>query len=135
MAKKSHARSTKATQHSSATPGCNLLLALTLVPLVIGVLLIGAWVLDIEIFEDPQAQITVAVLFILLGFAASNAMQKRWRLAAGWGLLMIADLVILAWLNVWAQTVAIGIGVMGITFLAIEFYRQYRQGRVENKKK
>jgi len=106
-----------------------------LVPLVIGVLLIGAWVLDIEIFEDPQAQITVAVLFILLGFAASNAMQKRWRLAAGWGLLMIADLIILAWLNVWAQTVAIGIGVMGITFLAIEFYRQYRQGRVENKKK
>ncbi len=135
MSKKSPARSSKATQQSSATPGCNLLLALTLVPLIIGGLLIGAWALDIEIFGDPQAQITVGVLFILLGFTASNAMQKRWRLAAGWGLLAIADLVILAWLNVWAQMVAIGFGAVGIIFLAIEFYRQYRQGRAEKQKK
>lgn len=130
MTKKSNPRRT-ATRPGPTAPGCNLLLALTLVPLVIGALLIGAWVLDLEIFGDPQAQITVAVLFILLGFAASNALQRRWRLAAGWGLLMIADLVILAWLDVRAQMVAIGIGAVGVIFLIIEFYRQYQQGRAE----
>lgn len=127
MTKKSHAGNTKATQGAPA--GCNLLLALTLVPLVIGALLIGAWVLDIEVFGDPQSQITVGILFILLGFAASNALQRRWRLAAGWGLLILADLVILAWLDVRAQIVAIGFGVVGLIFLAIEFYRQYQQGK------
>jgi len=135
MTKISRTGNTKATRQSLAAPGCNLLLALTLVPLIIGALLIGAWVLDILIFEDAQSQITVAFLFFLLGFAASNAMQKRWRLAAGWGLLMLADLVILAWLDVRAQTVAIGFGGVGVVFLAIEFYSQYQQGRVEKEKK
>jgi hypothetical protein len=134
MTKKSTAGKTKTTGQSPAPPGRNLLLALTLVPLLIGILLIGAWALDIEIFGDPQAQITVGILFILLGFATSNAMQKRWGLAAGWGLLMLADLVILAWLDVRAQMVAIGCGAVGVVLLAIEFYKQLQQGKAEKRK-
>lgn len=135
MAKKSPARNTKATQRQPAAPGRNLLLTLTLVPLVVGILLIGAWVLDILIFDDAQSQVTVAILFILLSFTGSNALQRRWRLAAGWGLMMCADLVILAWLNIWAQIVAIGFGLVGLIFLAIEFYRQYQRGSLEKAKK
>jgi membrane-bound ClpP family serine protease len=135
MTKKSPARNIKAIRRSPSASGCNLLLALTLVPIVIGVLLIGAWVLDISIFDDAQSQIIVGILFILLGFAASNILQKRWRLAAGWGLLMCADLVLLAWLNVWAQAIAIGFGLVGLIFLGIEFYRQYRQGQQSKLKK
>ncbi|RPI88285.1 MAG: hypothetical protein EHM40_22425 [Chloroflexi bacterium] len=129
-------RSSKAQKAGSAvpsSPGRNVLLALTLVPLIIGLLLIGAWVLDISIFDDPQSQVTVAVLFLLLGFALSNVVQKRWRLAAGWGLLMLADLVILVWLEVWAQAAAIGLGLLGLAFLGIEFYGQYRQNKDRQK--
>ncbi len=134
MTRKSRAGNTKATPHNPAAPGRNLLLTLTLVPLVIGVLLIGAWVLDISIFDDAQSQVTIGILFILLGFAASNALQKRWGLTAGWGLLMIADLVVFAWLDARTQLVAIGFGVVGLIFLASEFYRQYHF-RVEKEKK
>jgi len=50
-------------------------------------------------------------------------------------LLMCADLVILAWLELWAQVVAIGFGLVGLIFLAVEFYRQYQQGKLEKVKK
>jgi hypothetical protein len=134
MTKKPTSKNKQVTSKRKSTPGGNILLTLTLVPLVIGILLIGAWVLDIAIFDEPQLHITVGILFILFGFVASNALQKRWKLAAGWGLLMCADLVILAWLAVWAQVVAIGFGLVGLVFLSIEFYSHYRRGRAENAK-
>jgi hypothetical protein len=131
MTKKSSSRNKKTDLQKRASPGRNVFLMLTLVPLIVGVLLISAWVLDILILEDAQSQVTIGILFFLLSFAASNALQKRWRLASGWGLLMCADLVILAWLDVRAQTVAMGIGLIGVIFLGIEFYKQYRQGKTE----
>jgi len=82
-------RAQKSTKNPSSkresSPGRNVILALTLVPLVIGIILIGAWVLDLELLDNPQSQVTVGIFFFLLAFAASNAIQKRWRLAAGWG--------------------------------------------------
>jgi hypothetical protein len=134
MTKKSHAASTKATRQGPAGMGHNLLLTLTLIPAIIGLLLIGAWILDILIFEDAQSQVIVGILFMLLGFTASNALQRHWRLAAGWGLLVIADLVVLLWLDVRAQIVAIALGLVGLILLAIEFYGQYRS-RAEIEKK
>lgn len=106
--------------------GRNLLLALSLVPLIFGVLLIITWALEIEIFSDPQLHITVGFLFMLFSFFISNVIQKRWLLAAGWGLIMLADLVILTWLHVWAQTVAAVIGVGGLVCIGMELYRRYR---------
>lgn len=131
MAKKTKQKYTRAAAQKRSGLGKNLLLTLTLVPLIIGVLLIGAWVLDILVLDDFQAQITVGVLFFLLSFAASNALQKKWRLAAGWGLLMCADLVLMGWLEVWAQVTALGVGLIGLILLLIEFYRQYRSGGPE----
>lgn len=133
MTKKS-SRNKKPGPEKKSSPGRNILLTLTLVPLVIGVLLIGAWALDISVLEDEQSQITIGILFFLLSFAASNALQNRWRLAAGWGLLMCADLVILIWLELWAQVVALGFGLLGLIFLAVEFYRQYQLGKAKQAK-
>jgi hypothetical protein len=135
MAKKSPPRNNKLDTGKKSSPGRNVLLTLTLVPLIIGVLLIGAWALDILILEDDQSQITIGILFFLLSFAASNALQKQWRLAAGWALLMCADLVILAWLDVRAQIVAAAFGLVGSVFLAVEFYQQYQQGKAKPMKK
>jgi len=114
-----------------ASPGKNVLLALSLVPLVIGLILIGAWVLDLELLNNPQSQVTVGIFFFLLTFTASNAIQNRWRLAAGWGLLAVADLITLAWLNIAAQIGAIGAGLFGIVLLGIEFYQHYKQGKAK----
>ena len=114
-----------------ASPGRNVFLSLTLVPLIIGIILIGAWVLDIAIFNDSQAQITVGIFFFLLTFTTSNAIQKRWRLTAGWGALAVADIVTLGWLNVVAQVIAIIVGLTGLVLLGTEFYKQYQQNKMK----
>jgi hypothetical protein len=121
----------KLSSKKRSSPAKNVLLSLTLVPLVIGVILIGAWVLDLELLENPQSQVTVGIFFFLLAFTMSNAIQKRWQLAAGWGLLAIADIVTLALLNVAAQIIALSVGLVGIVLLGIEFYKQYREGRTK----
>ena len=92
--------------------GKNILLTLTLVPVVIGLLLILAWALDFEILEN-QSEIQVGIFFILLGFALSNILQKKYGLAAGWGSLAVADLIILTWWNIWAQAIAAVAGLAG----------------------
>jgi len=121
------------TSKKRSSPGRNVFLALTLVPLVIGIIFVGAWVLDLEILDSLQSQITVGIFFFLLSFTASNAVQKRWTLTIGWGMLAIADIVTLAWLNVIAQVVALILGMIGIILLGIEFYKQYQQGKLKNK--
>lgn len=135
MSTKSTSKNRSAASSKKFTPRKNLLLALTLVPFIIGFLLIGAWVLDIEIFDAPQLHVTVGILFFLLSFAISNLLQKRWMLAIGWGLLMVADLIVLAWLHVLAQVFALVLGLIGVVFLGIEFYRQYQANKLEQAKK
>jgi hypothetical protein len=111
-----------------------LLLALTLVPMVIGVLLIGAWALDLEIFDDPQSQTLVGILFILFSFAASNGLQKKRELAIGWSLLTLADLILLLWIELWAQILAIIAGVTGLGILLFIFYQRWKEEQGHSKK-
>lgn len=129
--KQSQKYNKKLSSKKRSSPTKNVLLSLTLVPLIIGVILIGAWVLDLEFLENPQSQVTVGIFFFLLAFTMSNAIQKRWQLAAGWGLLAVADIVTLAWLNVAAQIIALSVGLIGIVLLGIEFYKQYREGKTK----
>lgn len=131
MAQKKRSTNTKSARPRRAAPGKNLLLTLTLVPLVIGILLIGAWALDFSVLADNESQLTLGILFCLLSFALSNVLQRRWWLAAGWALLVFSDLILLISLAVWAQVAAIAVGLLGLAFLVVEFYRQYRQNRVE----
>jgi hypothetical protein len=127
MPKKKSPKKLPVTKRSS--PGKNVLLSLTLVPLVLGIIFLGAWALDIEILGDIKSQITVGIFFFLLAFTTSNAIQKRWLLASGWGLLAVADIVTLAWLNVVAQAIALTVGLIGVVLLGVEFFRQYKQGK------
>ncbi len=131
MAKK-RTSNNKGSPKEKRSPARNVWLMLTLVPLIIGILLIFAWAMDFLLLEDPQAQLFVGIFFFLLSFAASNALQKRRGLAIGWALLMLADLILLAWLNLWAQIAAILVGVAGLGFILVEFYRQYRQGQADH---
>jgi len=135
MPKRPQKSNKKMPSNRKSSPGRNVFLSLTLVPLAIGIILIGAWALDIELLGSPQSQITVGIFFFLLTFTASNAIQKRWRLAAGWGFLALADIVTLAWLNVVAQVIALSIGLIGLALLGIEFYNQYQQAKAKNLKK
>lgn len=131
MAKKVSPQGKTTQTRQASSPGKNVFLSLTLVPLVIGMILIGAWVLDIELLDDLQSQVIAGVFFFLLAFTASNIVQKRWMLAAGWGLLAVADIVTLAWLNIAAQIVALSAGAIGVVLLGIEFYKQFKQNTRE----
>lgn len=111
-----------------------LFLALSLVPMVIGMLLIGAWAIDIYIFDDPQSQTLIGLLFILFGFAVSNMLQKNRDLAIGWSLLTIADLVLLFWIELWAQILALITGLVGLGFLLVVFYQRWKDERAKTKK-
>ena len=113
----------------------SLLMALTLVPMMFGVGLIVAWALDIYIFGDPESQPLIGVLFILLGFAASNALQKNRDLAIGWFLLALADLVSLVFAYFWAQITALIVGLAGLGFLIVGFYQRYKEDQAKTKKK
>ena len=132
MSKKT-SKSKNTSRKKQSLPGQNMLLTLALVPMVIGLILIGAWVLDIEILADSQSQIIVGIFFFLLTFTASNALQKRWPLALGWGLLAVADIISLGWLNVVVQVVALVVGLIGLGLLTIEFYRQYQRNKTQAK--
>lgn len=101
------------------------LLATSLVPLVIGGLLIVGWALDI-LFWEGQIQPIVGGLFILLSFAAANALQRNWNLAVGWLLLAIADVLVLSWLHIWVQIFSGILALIGISLLLWEFYQRYK---------
>ncbi len=103
-----------------------LLMALTLVPMVIGGLLILGWALDIYLWGDGSTQIYIGLLFILVSFAVSNGLQKKWYAAAGWTLLAISDLLLLIFINLPTQVIALSIGAAGLLLLGIEFYRRWR---------
>lgn len=135
MAKKVSPKSRKTASAERPSPARNVFLALTLVPFILGLILIGAWVLDLAVMDTPQSQVTVGVFFFLLAFTASNLFQKRWRLAIGWGLLAVADLVTLAWLNLAVQVAALAAGLGGFVLLALEFYAQYKMNKASEGKK
>lgn len=105
-----------------------LLLALTLVPLVIGGLLILGWALDIYLWDNAITQIYVGILFILASFALSNGLQKNWFAASGWALLAVSDVLLLVVINLVSQIAAFVLGAVGLLLLGVEFYRRW-QGR------
>lgn len=106
-----------------------LLLLVTVVPMLAGIFLFVASWFDIQLFGTPESQTVAGALLALLGFAAANAIQKLWRLAAGW-LLLAA--------GVWLATAAPGtpllwagvaVGAAGAVFVLWAFVLRYRQVR------
>jgi len=136
MTAKTAKKNRKDRKNLSTTPGWHrILLTLTLVPMILGILLIGAWVVDITFWEEPTAQVIIGALFILLSFSAMNALQKRWNLALGWFLLAIADILVISWLNIYVQVFAIIMGIGGLTLLGVEFYKQIDANKAKGSKR
>lgn len=130
MAKKRSKQNLATKKPENSQPlSISILLTLTLVPMVIGILMIGAWALDIELWEDPQAQVIIGLLFILVSFAVSNGLQKKWRLAAGWSILAISDAILLLWLNVAVQIIALVLAVVGLIIIISEFINQWKKNK------
>jgi hypothetical protein len=123
-------------QKNSTQPARGLrgiLLALTLVPLIIGVVLIIFWALDLEAFGDPERLPPVALFFILVSFTISNALQKRWNLTAGWAFLSGASLLL--WISTQPTMLIFSLllGLVGIGFIGFEFARRMRQNNPDRK--
>ena len=135
MAKRNQRTHPVGKKASSAASWSRLLLALTLVPLVIGGLLILAWALDMILWEPPDTQVWVGILFILLSFAASNTIQRKWYPALGWALLAIADFIVFRWINLSIQIVAGVLAVFGSGLILFEIYRTWRAQRQTSTKK
>jgi hypothetical protein len=111
-----------------------LLLALTLLPLASGVLLIVAWSFDFIIWISPDFQISIASLFILLSFAASNLVQKNWLLAGGWLLFAMADWLLLNRIDTPSQVTGIILGAAGLLVIGYEIYRRTKQGNSQQQR-
>lgn len=108
-------------------------LALTLVPLVGGLILMGAWALDIQLTRNLESQTWIGLLFLLLSFILSNLIQRRWRLFLGWLLLGISDFILLVWVSLYAQGMAAIIGIAGVLVLGVEFYRRIVENAQANR--
>lgn len=116
----------KSARNQQAQPQIiRILLALTLAPLILGIALIGAWSLDITLIGELESQVWVGLLLILFSFTLSNLLQKKWGLFAGWGLLTVADFMLLRWVDLRVQIVALALAAIGMGFLIIGFYRQF----------
>lgn len=110
-----------------------ILLALTLVPLIVGVALIIFWALDLETFGDPERLPPVAMFFILISFTVSNALQKRWNLTAGWAFLSSASLLL--WISTQPTMLifALILGLIGLGFIGFEFFKRIKQNSLAGK--
>jgi hypothetical protein len=110
-----------------------ILLALTLVPLIVGVVLIIFWALDLKTFGDPERLPPVALFFILISFTISNALQKRWSLTAGWAFLSGASLLL--WISTQPAMLIFSLilGLVGLGFIGFEFARRMRQNNPARK--
>ena len=117
-------------QKNSTQPARGLrgiLLALTLVPLIVGVALIIFWALDLETFGDPERLPPVAMFFILISFTVSNALQKRRNLTVGWALLSSASLLLWISTQPTMLILALILGLVGLGFIGLEFAKRIKQ--------
>jgi hypothetical protein len=122
-------KSSRALSHEKTAQRTNwkqIFLALSLVPLVAGVILIIMWAMDFFLWQPPDTQVTIAVLFIFLSFSASNFFQDKRLLAVGWFLLMIADGLLLSQLRGPGQILAIILGVIALGLFTFEVFRRVR---------
>jgi len=122
------------TRQKEERPGWkNLILALSLVPLIAGIFFIIAWALDWDLIGSLENQVYVGILFILLSFAITNLVLQRWLLFAGWLLLGIADLLFLFWVNPSAQIAAAVLGIAGAGMIGFRYFQQIAQHAPQEK--
>ncbi|MBM4456967.1 MAG: hypothetical protein FJ011_04225 [Chloroflexi bacterium] len=104
-----------------------ILLLLTIIPMLAGVILfVAAWA-D-WVFIGAQAEQTVTgALLALLGFAAANLLQSRWLLACGWTSAAAAVWLVVSRPAPWAGAVGAIAGATALIAVVIEFGRRFRR--------
>lgn len=104
-----------------------LLLLLTIVPMAVGVVLfVAAWA-DWVFLGSQMGQTVAGALIALLGFAAANALQAHWLLAAGWAGLGIGVWLLVGHSDVpWMFWLGAAAGIGALVCLGLEFVRRYR---------
>lgn len=127
MASRSTNRRLSSKRAASKYPLRQMLQALALVPLVLGVLLILTALVGAIVWRSSQEQAVMGGLYILFSFAASNALQKQWSLVLGWVLLGAA-----IWLAVYLPTLgarfaAAALAGLGVAIISRQFLRRRRQ--------
>ena len=110
------------------------LLVFSMAPLVLGLMLIIATLLDIVVWGSLELQAVVGVLCVLVSFVASNALQKQWNLAGGWLLLGGAVWLWVNWRETWVRGLAYVIGGLGLVLLAREFMQRFGEQQRKAKK-
>ena len=128
-------RPTSPAPADSADRRARSLLALTLFPLVLGLVLISAALVGISLWDAWVTQAMVGGLFVLVSFAASNALQKKWNLAAGWLLVGAAAGFGFSLAQTWATVVAFVLGGVGLYLLLTEFIKRGWERQRRSRKK
>lgn len=107
-----------------------VLLLLTIAPMALGVVLfVAAWA-DWVFLGSQMGQTVAGALLALLGFAASNAVQQRWLLAAGWTALAVAVYLLVGRsAERWALWLGAAAGVTALILLGLAFIGRYREIR------
>jgi hypothetical protein len=100
------------------------LLILAMVPLGVGLLLIISAFTGVVVWGTLEKQVLMGGLYILFSFAASNAIQRQWTLAAGWTLLGLGAWLGLNHREAEAKIIAAALFGTSIALLAREFFRR-----------
>ncbi len=108
-------------------PWQRALLLLALAPLAVGILLIVMVPVGIIVWNSPTEQITMGGFYLLFSFAASNAVQKVWKLTIAWTLLGVAAWLALNRPETWAKVAAAALIGISVTLISREFMRRRRQ--------
>jgi hypothetical protein len=109
-------------------------LALTLVPIIIGLILMIAWVLDYNLTGSLENQGLVGMAFLLASFALSNLLQKRWNLLIGWVLLLVSNLITLLFpTELMMQIISLVLLLGALAMLGTEYFHRIRENAEANK--
>jgi hypothetical protein len=116
-------------------PWQRALLLLAVAPLAVGILLIITASVGFIVWDTPMQQIIMGGFYILFSFAASNAVQKEWKLAASWALLGVAAWLALNRPETGVKIVAAALIGLSVTLISSEFLRRRRQALESGKGK
>lgn len=108
-------------------------MVLTAVPMVMGLFLFVASWFDLLLVGTAETQTLAGALLALGGFAAANALQGLWRLAAGWLLIAAATWLAVSQSQSPLRWVAVAVGAVGLGLVLASFIERYREVRRSEK--
>jgi hypothetical protein len=110
------------------------ILLLAVVPAAVGLLLIATAAFGFIVWDTTREQVVMGGFYILFTFLASNAIQKEWRLVAGWMMLGAAAWLALSRPEIEVKIAAAVLIGLAVALLSGEFFRRRRKYLSEKKR-